>query len=124
MTREPGGPGSTRARLRLVAVALLALLAAVWAFIGLRLYFAPPAGISGTIAALIGLVAVADALAYGLAARWVATRKRWGHFLAIGVVALNLLFGFTAGMTWLEWSVLAINVVVLALLLATVPLRR
>ena len=105
-------------------LALLALLAAVWAFIGLRLYFAPPAGISGTIAALIGLVAVADAVAYALAAWWVATRKRWGHFLAIGLAALNLLLGFTAGMTWLEWSVLAVNLVALAVLLATVPERR
>lgn len=103
---------------------VLAVLAAVWAVLGLRLYFLPPAGISGTIAALLGLTAIADAIALALAARWVAVQKRWGHLVAIGLVALNILLGFTAQMTWVEWSMLAANVVALGLLLASVPCRR
>lgn len=103
---------------------VLGVLAAAWAFIGLRLYFAPPAAISATIASLIGLVGLAEALAYGLAARWAAVQKRWGHFFAIALVVVNLLFGFTTGMTWLEWSVVGANLAALALLLATVPRSR
>ncbi len=100
---------------------VLGLLATAWAFIGLRLYFAPPASLSTTIASLIGLIGLADAIAYGLAARWVAVQKRWGHLVAVALVVVNLLFGFTAGMSWLEWSVLGVNLVALGLLLATVP---
>ncbi|MGV8907632.1 MAG: hypothetical protein ACOH1Y_01495 [Propionicimonas sp.] len=119
-----GGPGSVRARVRLAATVTLALLGIAWAVIGLRLFLFPPAGISTTLAAVIGLLALLDALGYGLAARWVGVQTRWGHIAAIVLVALNLLLGGTAGMTWLEWSVLGVNAVALGLLLACVPRRR
>lgn len=130
MTTTPGTAGPARARLRsaraglrLGAVLLLAALASVWALIALRLYFVPPVGISTTVAALLGVVAVLNAIAYCLAARWVAVRRRWGQFMAIGLLALNVLLGVTAGMTWVEWSVLALNLAALGLLLTTVPRR-
>ena len=119
-----GGPGSARARLRLGVVVLLALLAALWTVLGLRLFIAPPAVIASSLASIVGLFYLIDALVYGLAARWVAVQKRWGHIVAIVVVAINLLLGFTAQMAWLEWALLAVNVVTLALLSVTVPRRR
>jgi hypothetical protein len=123
VTTTPGVAGSARARLRLGAVLVLAALAAVWAVLAVRLYFLPPAGVSPTVAALLGLLSGLNAVAYGLAGRWVALRRRWGQFVAIALVALNVLLGITAGMTWLEWSVLALNLVALGLLAATVPRR-
>lgn len=103
---------------------LLALLAALWAILGVRLYVAPPAGMASSFASVVGLFYLIDALAYGLGARWVAVQKRWGHIVAIVVVALNVLLGFTAQMTWLEWALLGVNVVTLGLLIPTVPRRR
>jgi len=118
-----GGPGSARARLRLAGVVLLALLAALWVVLGLRLFVAPPAGIASSFASLIGLFYLIDAVAYGLGSRWVAVRKRWGHIVAIVVAGANVLLGFTAQMTWLEWALLVANVVALVLLFLTVPRR-
>lgn len=118
-----GGPGSARARLRLAGVVLLALLAALWVVLGLRLFVAPPAGMAGSFASLVGLFYLIDALAYGLGARWVALQKRWGHIVAIVVAAANVLLGLAAQMTWLEWALLVANVVALVLLLLTVPRR-
>jgi len=119
-----GGPGSARARLRLAAVVLLGLLAALWAVLGLRMLVAPPAGMLSSFAAVVGMFYLVGALAYGLAARWVGMRKRWGQIIAIVVVALNLVLGFAAQMTWLEWLLVGVNIVALALLLATMPRRR
>lgn len=102
---------------------LLALLAALWVVLGLRLFVAPPAGIASSFASLIGLFYLIDAVAYGLGARWVAVQKRWGHIVAIVVAGANVLLGFTAQMTWLEWALLVANVVALALLFLTVPRR-
>ena len=118
-----GGPGSARARWRLGVVVLLALLSALWAVLGLRLFVAPPAGIVSSFVALVGLFYLIDALAYGLCARWVAVQKRWGHIVAIVVAAVNVLLGFTTQMTWLEWVLLVANVVALVLLSVTVPPR-
>lgn len=103
---------------------LLALLAALWGVIAVRMFVAPPTGIAASFASTIGLFYGVDALAYGLSARWVAVQKRWGHIVAVVVVALNLLLGFTAQMSWLEWALLAANVVALLLLGLTVPRRR
>ena len=119
-----GGPGSARARWRLGVVVLLALLAALWAALGLRLFIAPPAGIAASLASVVGLFYLVDAVVYGLAARWVAVQKRWGHIVAIMVVAINLVLGFTTQMTWLEWTLLGANVATLVLLSVTVPRRR
>jgi hypothetical protein len=119
-----GAPGSARARLRLAGVVLFALLAALWTVLGLRLFIAPPAGIASSFASVVGLFYLIDALAYGLAARWVAVQKRWGHIVAIVVAALNVLLGFTSQMTWLEWALLVANVVALVVLFLTVPRRR
>lgn len=102
----------------------VAVLGVAWAFIGLRLFLFPPAGVVGSLAAVIGLVALLDALGYGLAARWVGVQSRWGHVVAIVLVALNLLLGVTAGMTWLEWTVLGVNAVAIGLLLSCLPRRR
>jgi hypothetical protein len=119
-----GAPGSKRARLRLGVAVLLAVLAALWAVLGLRLFIAPPTGIASSLASVVGLFSLIDALVYGLAARWVAVQKRWGHIVAIVVVAINLLLGFTAQMTWLEWGLLGANLVTVVLLALTVPRRR
>ena len=119
-----GGPGSALPRLRLAAVVLLALLASLWSILGLRLYVAPPAGMLTSFASVVGLFYLVDALAYGLVARWVAVRRRWGHLVALVVVALNLLLGFAAQMTWLEWTLLGANFVAFALLVPTGPRRR
>ncbi len=103
---------------------LLALLAALWAILGVRLYVVPPAGMASSFASVVGLFYLVDALAYGLAARWVAVQKRWGHIVAIVVVAVNVVLGITAQMTGLEWALLGVNVVTLGLLIATMPRRR
>lgn len=119
-----GRDGSGRARWRFLVVVLLVLLAALWAILGLRLFVAPPEGIASSLASVVGLSYLVDALAYGLVARWVAVQKRWGHVVAIVVMAVNLLLGFTAQMAWLEWALLEVNVVALGLLSLTVPRRR
>ena len=118
-----GGPRTARARLRLAAVVLLALLALLWAVVGLRFFVAPPAGIASSFASVVGLFYLIEALAYGLGARWVAVQKRWGHIVAIVVAALNILLGFTAQMTWLEWALLVANVAALVLLVTILPRR-
>ena len=105
-------------------VVLLALLAALWAVLGLRLIIAPPAGIAASLASVVGLFYLVDAVVYGLAARWVAVQKGWGHIVAIVVVAINLVLGFTTQMTWLEWTLLGANLATLVLLSVTVPRRR
>ena len=112
-----------RARLRLAAVVLLTLLALLWAVLGVRLFVAPPAAMASSFASLVGLFYLIDALAYGLGARWVAVQKRWGHIVAIVVLAANVVLGFTAQMTWLEWALLVANAVALVLLFLTVPRR-
>ena len=116
-----GGPGTARARLRLAAVVLLALLALLWAVVGLRFFVAPPAGIASSFASVVGLFYLIEALAYGLGARWVAVQKRWGHIVAILVAAANLLLVFAGRMTWLEWALVGANLVALVFLLLTVP---
>ena len=118
-----GGPGTARARLRLAAVVLLALLALLWAVVGLRFFVAPPAGIASSFASVVGLFYLIEALAYGLGARWVAVQKRWGHIVAIVVAAANLLLVLTGRMTWLEWALVGANLVALVFLLLTVPRR-
>jgi cytochrome c oxidase subunit IV len=109
--------------LRLAAVVLLTLLALLWAVLGLRLFVAPPAMMASSFASVVGLFYLIDALAYGLSARWVAVQKRWGHLVAVAVVAANVVLGVTAQMTWLEWALLVPSVVVLVLLVLTVPRR-
>ena len=101
----------------------LAALAATWGFLGLRLFLFPPAGLSDSLAAIFGLLALVNALGNGLAARWVFVQARRGHIVAIVLVALNLVLGITAGMTWLEWTVLGVNAVAIGLLLACFPRR-
>lgn len=103
---------------------LLALLGVLWAVLGLRLFVAPPALMASSFASLVGLFYLIDALAYGLGARWVAVQKRWGHIAAIVVAAFNVVLGFTAQMTWLEWAVLVANLLALVVLFLTVPRRR
>jgi hypothetical protein len=109
--------------LRLAAVVVLTLLALLWAVLGVRLFVAPPAGIASSFASLVGLFYLVDGLAYGLGARWVAVQHRWWHIFAMFVVAANVVLGFTAQMTWLEWALLVANAVALVLLFLTVPRR-
>ena len=117
--RPAVGTGSLRARTRLLAVVLLTLLTVLFVVMGLRLYLAPPVdALSGS---LYGFVALVTALAYGLSARWVAVQRRWGHLVALAVVVLGAVFGITANMTWLEWAMLAANVVAFACLAASIP---
>jgi hypothetical protein len=105
-------------------VVLLTLQVALWAILGVRMFVLPPVGMATSLASLVGLAYLVDALAYGLGARWVAVQRRWGHIVAIVVVAINLLLGFTPQMSWLEWALLGVNVATLGLLVATVPRRR
>lgn len=102
---------------------LLALLAGLWAVLGLRLYVAPPAAMTGSFASLVGLFYLIGALAHALAAWWVAVQKRWGHIVAIVVVALSVVLGLSAQMTWLEWLLVGVNAVALGLLIPTLPPR-
>lgn len=116
-----GGPGSTRARLRLAAVVVLALLTAYYVVYALLLYFQSP--LPPLSAGILAVVMLLAALAHGLSARWVARRLRWGHFVALAVTLLSALSGWV-GMTWLELSALALNVVAFALLLGCIPRKQ
>ncbi len=114
-----GGPGSLRARLRVVAVALLGLLTVTYLVLGVRLYFFP----AGEAAAsgLVGIVMGAVAVAYLLVTRAVVRQSRAGHILAIVVCAAAILLGITPGMTWIDWTALGLNVAAAGALLGCVP---
>lgn len=120
---RPGAPGSPRARLRLAAVVLLGAVALVWLLVAIRLYFAPPPGPDAFASALLAVLAVVAATAYVVCARLVARQVRWGHLAAIGVAGLGAVLGISAGMSWVDWTVVAANLVALGLLLFTVPRR-
>ena len=100
---------------------LLAVVGLVWLLVALRLYFAPPPGPDAFASALLAVLAALAATAYVVCARWVAKQVRWGHLVAIGVVALGALLGISAGMSWVDWVVLAANVVALVLLIVSRP---
>lgn len=118
----PDTPGSLRARLRLVAVMVLILIATLYLLSGIRLYFAPP--IDALVAAVAGVGAAVVGILYGAAAWWVVSRRRWGHLLACAVTFVGGLLTFTLDGEWLDWTVFAANLLAFGLLLATIPRRR
>ncbi|MFT4110724.1 hypothetical protein [Propionicimonas sp.] len=111
-----------RARLRLLAVVLLGLLAALYLVLAVRLYFFPP--FDSVTGGLLGVFLALVAGAYLLLTRAVVRQSRVGHVLAIVVCAVAAVLGLTAEMSWLDWAVLAANVVTLGLLLGCLPRRR
>lgn len=120
-TARFGGPGSRRARLRLGAVLLLGLQAALYLVLAVRLYFFPT--LSPVASGLLGIALALAALVYGLLARAVARQSRPWHLVAVGVCALGALLAVSTAMGWPDWTALAVNLLALGLLLGCVPRR-
>ncbi|MCA0295308.1 MAG: hypothetical protein LCH96_08395 [Actinobacteria bacterium] len=114
-----GGPGSTRARLRLGAVVLLGLLGLLYLGLAVLLYLAPQGTAVGS--GLVGLVLAAAALTYGLLARGVVKQSRAGHVTAAMVCAIAAVLSISAAMAWTDWATLGVNVAAFAMLLGCVP---
>ncbi|MCB0911874.1 MAG: hypothetical protein KDB60_09715 [Propionibacteriaceae bacterium] len=114
-----GGEGSLRARLRLVAVVLLGLLTATYLVLAVKLYFFP--AVEAVASGLFGIVLAVIALLYALATRAVLRQSRVGHLLAVVLCVLAVVLGLTPGMTWIDWTVLGVNLVAVAVLLGCVP---
>lgn len=117
-----GGPGSTRARLRLVAVLLLGVLTALYLVFAVRLYVVP--AVDPVVTGLIGVAFAVVAVVYGVLTRAVAKQSRVGHVIAIVVAALGALLSISVGMEWLDWVVLLVNLGAFGVLLGCVPRRR
>lgn len=113
--------GADRVQLRLVAALVLDVLAVLWLLIAIRLYFNPPAGVDALTAALLAVPAAVNGFGYGLCSWWVSRRLRWGYVVALALVALNLVLGVTAGMSWMDWAALGGNLIALALLIVSRP---
>ncbi len=89
---------------RLAAVALLALLAALWLFVGARLYFGPPPGGTGAwLWALVGLTAALNAVALGLGAWWLWRRFGWAPWASALLLAGNVVLVASPGMALPDW---------------------
>ncbi|MGC3994890.1 MAG: hypothetical protein QM779_12380 [Propionicimonas sp.] len=119
---SPGPTSVRRARTRLLAVVLLGVLAALYVALAVRLYFFP--SFDAVISGLFGVFLALVAGAYLLLTRAVVRQSRVGHVLAIVVCAVAAVLGLTVDMSWLDWGVLAANVVAFVLLLGCVPRRR
>lgn len=118
-TVATGGPGSRRARLRLVAVVLLGLLTMTYLALGVKLYFFPAgdAVASGLLAVVLGVVA----LVYLLVTRAVIRQSRVGHILAIVVCVVAIVLAIAPGMTWIDWTVLGANLIAAGALFGCLP---
>jgi hypothetical protein len=114
-----GAPGSVRARLRLAAVVLLALLTIAYLLLAVRLYFFPTGSAVGS--GVVGVVFGVAALAYGLLARAVVKQSRAGHIAAAVVCAVGAVLSVSAAMAWPDWTTLGINAASFCLLLGCVP---
>ena len=87
---------------------LLGALTAIYMGLAVRLYFFPPIG--AVVGSLIGLALAGIALVYLLSTRAVLRQSRLAHIVAIVVCALAVLLGVsTPDLTWLEGSVIAVN---------------
>lgn len=117
-----GGPGSARARLRLGAVVLLGLLAALYLGLAVLLYLAPTGTAVGS--GLVGVALAAAGLVYGLLARAVVRQSRAGHLTAAVVCAVGAVLSISAAMAWTDWATLGVNVAAFAMLLGCVPRKR
>lgn len=115
--------GADRVQLRLAAALLLDILAVIWLLIAIRLYFNPPSGVEPFAAALLAVPAAVNGFGYGLCSWWVSRRFPWGYVIAFALVGLNLVLGFTGGMTWIDWFALGCNLVALVLLVVSWPRR-
>nr|WP_300145045.1 hypothetical protein [Propionicimonas sp.] len=117
----PGGPGSTRARLRLGAVLLLGLLAVLYLALAIRLYFFTTT--NAVTGGLLGLALAAVGILYGLLTRAVFRQSRVGHIVAIVVCAAAAVLSIVPGMAWPDWLALGTNAIAFVLLLGCVPRR-
>lgn len=75
------------------------------------------------VGGLFGVVLAVVAVLYVLAARAVLRQARVGHILAIVLCVLGMVLGVTPSMSWLDWTVLAANLVAAGALLGCVPRR-
>ncbi len=116
-----GGPGSRRARLRLIAVVLLGGLTVLYLVFAIRLSFLP--AVDPAVTGILGIAFAVAALGYGLLARAVAKQSRGGHITAVVVTVLGAILAVSAGMEWLDWLVLAANLAAFGVLLGCVPRR-
>ncbi len=115
-------PGSARARLRLGAVVLLGLLAALYLVLAALLSLTTPSG-SAVAGGLVRVALTAAALTYGALAWAVVRQSRAGHIAATVVCALGAVLSLSAAMAWTDWATFAVNLAALAMLLASVPRR-
>ncbi|MGB7963985.1 MAG: hypothetical protein WCF12_13650 [Propionicimonas sp.] len=92
---------------RLASVVLLALSAALWLFVGVRLYFGPPPGGSGAwLWALVGLAAALNAVALGLCAWWLWRRLGWARWASVILLVGNVVAVASPGMALPDWLAL------------------
>lgn len=117
-----GGPGTTRARLRLIAVSLLAVIAARHLVFAGLLYFG--GAIDPVAGALAGLVVAGAALAYLLAIRAVLKQSRIGAILTTVLCLVAAGLGLLTAVGWLDWLVPIANLLAAGAVLGSLPGRR
>lgn len=68
--------------------------------------------------AIIAGLMVANAAAMFWAAWAISQRKRWMHFLALGLAAVNAILSVTDEFGWIDFMTLLVNLVLVGLLLS------
>lgn len=121
--KAPDTAASVRARMRLVAVVLLGLIAGYLVVNAFALMLLPETTVGAAYAVGFGVAVLFIAVLYGLSAWLVARRVRWGHIAAIVVSGLGFLLSFGTVSGWVMWVAALVQVVALVLLILTVPRR-
>jgi hypothetical protein len=109
--------------MRLVAVALIALIAGYLVVNAFALMLLPETTAGAVYAVWIGVGVLVIGALYGFSAWWVARRSRPGHIAAIVVAGLGFLLSFGTLSGWTAWVAAALQLVALGLLILTVPRR-
>lgn len=112
--------GSTRARLRLLAVLVLGMIVAYWGIYAIYLLFLPEGSPGAIVAVMIGAACLILAGIYALITWGTAKRIRGLHIAAIVVTALAVFSPF-GGQAWDVWLVAAVNLVALVMLAMSIP---
>jgi hypothetical protein len=120
----PDTAGSPRARMRLIAVLLLALITAFWGVYAIYLLFLPEGSAGATFFVLLGAAYLLGAGLYALITWGTAKRMRALHIGAIVVTALGSLQFFSGVNEWTNWLVTVANLAALVLLALTIPRRK